>query len=363
MALFSRQSFEKRVQALFEVNRNQSKKFVSKAAQTARRKYREKHPTGVILTQCMDGRVDFPDAMGLPLGIARQFRSLGGLFRLGWPYFGHVVNDAVSYSFNSGNDCLFIATYHFSQGDSRRGCAGCDFDVPFSIYQAELLRQQVESAYAKWHPRVHSVVCGQETDSGALIWHGANKKTLNLADATGWGIDDLASAFRKLYPMMPEKMLGDLVELAVGNIKNIVAIRDSGRLATTVIHQEFVLAVGRGLDWLPYGTALSIGPWNERELRTSIEKACVIIKKNMQEERVPDDGFLLLASSQCTTRQDSAGEKHAIARAAEIARFAQTIIGCFDSKLAGKMHTKTGVTDLDTRLFCELTKDDLRLFK
>jgi hypothetical protein len=73
------------------------------------------------------------------------------------------------------------------------------------------------------------------------------------------------------------------------------AIRASQR-APEVEHREWVLCVGRGFDVLHMPNhALIVGPYSPR-LDQSIDTAAGIIESNMRAGRMPDDGFLLLAS-------------------------------------------------------------------
>ncbi|MDD3528408.1 MAG: hypothetical protein PHS77_00895 [Gallionellaceae bacterium] len=67
--------------------------------------------------------------------------------------------------------------------------------------------------------------------------------------------------------------------------------------ALDIEHREWMICVGRGCDWLHMpNLALIIGPYSP-DLADPIRKAAGIIESNMCNGRIPDDGFLLLASS------------------------------------------------------------------
>src|SRR4030067_1016074 len=63
-----------------------------------------------------------------------------------------------------------------------------------------------------------------------------------------------------------------------------------------VEHREWMICVGRGFDFLHMpNLALIIGPYSP-DLAEPIRIAAGIIEDNMRAGRIPDDGFLLLAS-------------------------------------------------------------------
>ena len=63
-----------------------------------------------------------------------------------------------------------------------------------------------------------------------------------------------------------------------------------------VEHREWMICLGRGFDFLHTpNQALIIGPYSP-DLADPLRKAAAIIEGNMKAGRIPDDGFLLLAS-------------------------------------------------------------------
>jgi len=92
--------------------------------------------------------------------------------------------------------------------------------------------------------------------------------------------------------------------------------------------------------------ALIIGPYSP-DLADPIRKAAGIIRANMAAARIPDDGFLLLASSPyCDVGVDRA---RAELKARFLAQFAVAVIREAQPDLAGRMHVRTAVLDWRSR--------------
>jgi hypothetical protein len=112
-------------------------------------------------------------------------------------------------------------------------------------------------------------------------------------------------------------------------------------------HREWMICLGRGFDWLHTpNLALIIGPYSP-DLAHPIRTAADIIAGNMAAGRIPDDGFLLLAS----VPFDTVGVDRARAelKAQFLSRFASTVISEHLPELAAKMHVRTAVLDWSSR--------------
>jgi hypothetical protein len=145
---------------------------------------------------------------------------------------------------------------------------------------------------------------------------------------------------------MPEQMRKDLLPLLHGNVNHIAKVRQTSRLLD-VEHREWMICLGRGFDFLHTpNLALIIGPYSP-DLSDPIRKAASIIETNMAEGRVPDDGFLLLAS----VPYDEIGVDRARAelKSLFLSEFAATVIRNDFPELAGKMFTHTAVLDWRSR--------------
>ena len=89
-----------------------------------------------------------------------------------------------------------------------------------------------------------------------------------------------------------------LLSLIQGNIAHIAEMRSSDR-ELDIVHHEWAICIGRGFDFFHVpNVALIIGPYSP-DLSDPVRNAATIIRNNMSDGRIPDDGFLLLTSSPC----------------------------------------------------------------
>lgn len=134
--------------------------------------------------------------------------------------------------------------------------------------------------------------------------------------------------------------------LLAGNLSHIKGLRTERR-ALTVEHREWMICLGQGFDFLHTpNLALIIGPYSPN-LADPIRKAAAIIENNMASGRVPDDGFLLLAS----VPYDEIGVDRARAEMKShfLSMFAAEVIGREFPQLAEKMIRRTAVLDWNSR--------------
>ena len=229
------------VQFLLDHNREQSKIFSSSDSVLWRKQYRAKHPTEIAALKCMDGRLHLPVMTNTPLGIIQPFRNIGGIFDLGWPFFGVVLKDWVDYAVSRGRDALILVTYHYSKGDKHRGCKGFDYDTGAAKAAATQLKEQIESVFGKEHAVVYPVLIGIETDEDALILHGQNNKVMDLSAITNSDIDLLQNELHSLFPDMKTQVIQDLLPLVVRNIGYVQETRATGRKPMDSDHREQIL--------------------------------------------------------------------------------------------------------------------------
>jgi hypothetical protein len=268
--------------------------FQSSESFLSRSRYIAQHPTAIFAFNCMDGRINISVATGTPPGIIVPFRNLGGRFDLGWPHFGEVLAEHVRSMVGQGRRMLALITYHYSKGDSHRGCAGFHYNTDAARNHTFEIKRQMEAVFGKGHSTVYPLVCGFETDDDALVLHGNSGETLDLSTLSSTDLDSLPAVLARLYPDMPDQMRQDLLPLVQGNISHISQIRLSNR-ALDIEHHEWVIGIGRGFDWMHMpNLALIIGPYSP-DLADPIREASGIIEANMKDGRIPDDGFLLLA--------------------------------------------------------------------
>jgi hypothetical protein len=138
----------------------------------------------------------------------------------------------------------------------------------------------------------------------------------------------------------------DILPLIVGNVSHVEEVRRASR-QLDVEHREWIICVGRGFDFMHMpNLALIIGPYSP-DLADPIRKAAAIIRANMAERRIPDDGFLLLASS--PYQEAGVDRARAELKSRFLSLFAATVIGEEFPDLAGKMFRKTAVLNWGSR--------------
>lgn len=342
-----RKSILERIDWLHDVARRYSAAYCDPEACMARERHRARHPTAIAVLKCMDGRINIPIATNTPPGIIQPFRNLGGFFDLGWPHLGEVLEHYVHDRVRDGQRVLMIITYHFSRGAEHRSCAGFDYHTKDAVAHVCGVKAQVEHVFGRGHGTVYPLVCGFETDEDALILHGAGGATLDVSTLPATEDEaGLRSRLQALFPDMPQQMLADLARLVAGNIAHVAAVRQTDRLLD-IEHREWMICVGRGFDFLHApNLALIIGPYSP-DLADPIRKAGGIIAGNMQSGRIPDDGFLLLASA--PYQEIGSDRARAELKVRFMARFAADVIRRDLPELAPKMTVHAAVLNWATR--------------
>jgi hypothetical protein len=335
-----------RIEWLFDHARRHSAAFCSPEATLARERYLARHPTAIAVMKCMDGRINFAVATRTPLGIIQPFRNLGGMFDLGWPHLGEVLASHVQRMVRAGRQVLVLITYHFSRGNPRRGCAGFRLDTAAAIAHTRAIKAQVEHTFGAEHGTVCPVVCGFETDEDAIVLHGAGDERLDLAELRPGDERALAVRLAALLPDMPAQIRADLLPLLLGNLERIAHVRATSR-KLDIEHREWMICLGRGFDFLHMpNLALIIGPYSP-DLADPIRQAARIIDSNMRNGRIPDDGFLLLASAPYD--EIDVDRARAELKSRFLSRFAIEVVQELQPALAQRMFVRTAVLDWQTR--------------
>jgi len=339
-----------RMDWLFNLAHRHGNTFRSPEAWLARERYLAEHPTAIAVLKCMDGRINIPVATNTPPGILMPFRNLGGMFDLGWPHLGEVLAHYVLRMASTGRRVLVLITYHWSRGNPRRGCAGFNYDTAAAIAHTHEIRRQVEHIFGRGHDTVYPLVCGFETDDEALVIHGADNAVLDLAGVAARDAATLAPRLAAVLPDMPAQMRADLLPLLRGNLEHIAQVREQAKRQERMLdiqHREWMICLGRGFDFLHTpNIALIIGPYSP-DLADPVRKAAGIIDDNMKAGRIPDDGFLLLASAP----YDEMGVDRARAELKShfLSRFAAEVLRNEFGALAAKMYAHAAVLDWRSR--------------
>jgi len=333
-----------RINWVFDLARKHSTEFCSPEAFLARERYLALHPTAIAVMKCMDGRINIPVATNTPPGIIQPFRNLGGMFDMGWPHLGEVLAQYVQRMVRSGRRILFLITYHFSRGDISRGCSGFGCDTEAAIAHTRQIQNQMEAIFGFAHDTVYPLICGFETDEDALLLHSPDGRILDLsADLSP---DELAAELALRFQDMSKEMRSDLLPLLVGNVSHVKELRMERR-TLTVEHREWMICLGRGFDFLHTpNLALIVGPYSPN-LADPVRKAAAIIESNMAAGRIPDDGFLLLAS--VPYEEIGVDRARAVMKSRFLSGFAAEVIEREFPALAEKMVRHTSVLDWYSR--------------
>jgi hypothetical protein len=335
-----------RIEWLMEHARQYSASYSSSEASIARQRYMAEHPSAIAALKCMDGRINLSVDTHTPSGIIQPFRNLGGMFDLGWPHLGEVLAHYVQTVVSTGQRVLLLITYHYSKGDKHRGCAGFNYDTQAARASTYTIRKQVEHVFGADHGTVYPIVCGFETDEEALILHGSNGEMLDISQLASDEKDRLRPRLEEMFPDMHSQVRSDLEPLVFGNMERIAELRKTER-ALNIEHREWVICVGRGFDFLHMpNLALIVGPYSPN-LDDPIDRAAGIIESNMRTGRIPDDGFLLLAS--VPYYEVGVDRARAELKSRFLSKFAADVIYGKYPQLAHKMHVRTAVLDWRSR--------------
>ena len=181
----------------------------------------------------------------------------------------------------------------------------------------------------------------------ALILHGEDGRSVDLAKIKKSSGAELAELLRLLYPTMKERILSDLLPLVQGNIAHINEVRDSNRTVEESEHNEWVLGVGRGFDWLhEINTAFIVGPFDPN-LAVAIKTAATLLKSNIDEGRIDPSGVVLSSSA---VYRDAVGPEYQLAKEKTLFlnRFALSVIKEHVPDLALRLQVLSGITNLNT---------------
>lgn len=333
---------EKLKEQIMSMNAERSRLFQETNHQ--RRNYRREHPTEIAATMCMDGRVNLTTFCELPFGIISPFRNIGGRYDLGWPLLRHSLNEWGRHAYKTYSPALLVITYHFSKGDEHRGCAGFKYNTAEAIASMKQFKAQVDSCYGS---RIHTILMGLETDGDALLVHGDNGHVLDMSEKDGASISDLQGDLAALFPLMPEQVRNDVASLLFGNIQHVAKIRKEGRRLKEFKHNERVLAIGQGFDWLRNENfALIIGPCDP-VLDQPIVTAASIIQTNWKEKRIPKGGVLLIS----TPYRFPEHRLGAMEQSRYLVKLATKCIAEQIPDMANFFEPLVGVLDLGTRAF------------
>lgn len=323
-------------QRILEVNAAQSLRYV--ADEAARERTWAVHPTFFACVKCMDGRVLFPSMTNTPVGIVKPFRAIGGKFNVWWPSFLGRVRHWVAKAMSRGSRSFLFVTYHYSASDPHLGCAGWKYDTGAARAHAERLTADLSFVFGE---QLTAVVTGVETDHDLLVLHGP-KGDISGRDLIGKSAEEIRAVIRDAFPDMDLQVVADLVPFLAGNAARVKELVDAPRALPERGHNERVVAVGQGFDWLAEVNLALIINDADPNLAESIRVAGSLIQKNLAAAPVGDDATVLAC---IPYHQPGMDYRQAVARAKGLRAFAEGVVRDAYPELAasGRLHSMAAV--------------------
>lgn len=316
---------------IISINAQASARYIE--AESERLRYWAKHPTFFACIKCMDGRVLFPSMTNTPIGIVKPFRAIGGKFNIWWPSFLGRMRHWVDKAVVKGCKSFVFVTYHFSASDPHLGCAGWKYDTTAARAHAERLQKELSFVFGE---QLTAVVAGVETDRDIMIMHGPNGD-VSGADMIGKDSEDIRSQVLRAFPDMDPQMITDLIPFLSGNATRVEALTRQPRAVQEKGHNERIIAVGQGFDWLAAANLALIINDADPNLAESIRVAASLIEKNLLHAAAGDDATVFAC---IPYREPGLDRRQAVARARGLLAFAEKVIE--DSapalKKSGRLH-------------------------
>ncbi len=304
-------------QRILEINELQSTAYV--ADESARLRYWAVHKTFFACIKCMDGRVNFPLMTKTPIGIVKPFRAIGGKFDVWWPSFLGRVRHWTEVAINHGSRTFLFVTYHYSASDTHLGCAGWKYDKVAARQHAEKLRQDLSFIFSE---ELTAVVAGVETDRDILTLHG-EKDDVSGEMLIGKTKQEISAILLACFPNVPAQVREDLIPFLLGNAQRVDELTREPRNHQQKQHNERIVAVGQGFDWLTQENLALIINDSDPNLAESIRVAGSLIVKNLKDAPPDDDAAI------CTNvsyKKPGLDERQAIARAKGLREFTKQVI-------------------------------------
>jgi hypothetical protein len=336
------------IEELVALNAQNSQLFCDPGLRAARMRAREEHRVRAVCFKCMDGRINLPLLTGTHMGSIIPFRTMGGIFHIGWPALSDRICDIVDGSISDGRSNVFFVTYHFSRGDTHRGCRGVDYDKGKGMAHAARFVREIEKVFGFGHQQVDVVMLGVETDDDTLIFHDrSTERSFASVEIVRDGKESGIAMLRELYPDMSPRTMNYVLQLVEGNVAHLSELQAHPRHPVSINHTERVLALGRDFDWLHQpNLAIIVNP-HDPMLEETIGVAAGIIIANRNEERIPKEQVLLFSS--VGYREQGFHYNAAKEQALYLARMGMESIHKFHPEHGDSFHTLVGVVDMYRR--------------
>ena len=315
--LFPHSRMEPIHQRIIAINKEESERYV--ASEAERLRYWAKHPTFFACIKCMDGRVSIPLMTKTPIGIVKPFRAIGGKFDIWWPTFLGRISHWTDRAISQGSRTFVFVSYHYSASDIHLGCAGWKYDTKAARNHAEYLKKELEFVFGE---EITAMTTGVETDHDLLTLHGPNGD-LSGEMLIGKSDQDIQDMIARHFPMMSQEMIRDLVPFLRGNAERISELRKYPRKPEQLEHNERIIAIGQGFDWLVEENLALIINDADPNLAESIRVAGSLIEKNLRNAPAGDDATIF---TNIQYRKSGMDKRQAIARARGLRLFAEKVL-------------------------------------
>lgn len=322
---------------IIAINAEQFQDYI--AQEPTRVRHNAHHPTAFGCLKCMDGRVHLASATGTPMGIVKPFRAIGGRFEVFWPAFMDRLERWSDEAMYKGNRSFVLVSYHHSVSNKNLCCAGWNHDTAAAKTHAEKLTEKLGYIFSG---QMTTVCMGVETDQDLLTFHGP-RGDFSGRDFIDRDEGEIAVIVRRCMPQIDDQSLHDLMPFLLGNAERVDELRRNPRDVSHLDHQERVIALGEGFDWLAKQNFALINNDSDPNLDEAIVTAARIIQGNLKSAR-PDEEATIFTS--VPYAQPGQKQRKAVERALGLQEFAQTHIRKQIPELftSGRLRYLVGVT-------------------
>jgi len=172
----------------------------------------------------------------------------------------------------------------------------------------------------------------------------------------------LEEIVRDFFPNFPPEVIEDLSFLLNGNAEHVFEkLKKNGDHVVVVNHEERVVCLGSGFDWLHLPNfALIVNPFDP-DFETPFATQLRVIRSNLSEKRIPvEEGVIVMISVSYKSLKD---KRHSILKAICLLDAAQAIINeQFSDLIDLGLQVMVGIMDEETRLFEPINEEKLELF-
>lgn len=330
-------------------NQEQHRHFIDPTNTNSRQLFKSRFQMEQLVLKCMDGRVLFDRWAGLPPGVTRSLRTMGGRFEAGTPLLRDRILALMDRAVVKGRCLLLITSYHFSSCGGHWGCRGFKEPEEARLYARELATQ-LGDIYGKGEA-VHPLCVGMNTDNESFVFEGLeSSEQFSIADQRVLDRAAFRNTLTELYPSMSGPMLRNLTEMAVWNWQHV---QENTRPPCTehMDHGEAILWFGDGSDFYRRrNEAIIIWP-GTRHSGHVVENAAKIIMENIRSGRGIARGGKALVIGSVGYSKEGAERRSAEVLAVEYLAHALGIIHARVPELKLHLSELAGVIDERTRLF------------